>query len=929
MDAAGQVLDIVLGYVFPNKDLASGNLLEGERIQELHRYYNGGKAEINATFNSSGNIVVGGNGSGQLKVNVQWDDNPGTAGVSFNTIDFGQGQTVTRKGEKGSKGVSLNVTAGQTISVNYTGLQGLSVQDNGKKLCLFDGHGTDCNASLFIGSTKPGPSTATDHKYSIVKMQGSMTPPKFDNKRQAYVIPSDADVPFTIQYSVKKGAAGYENSWGVCICDRDGGTIHWARVIEANTTRDIEYTQYTIPVSTLKQYAGKDIVFFLIPDGNGGVGSNGSSISFSSNGNAYQHPASVEGNWVFFANQKMNPDQRNKVRFHGPGEQWWEDLHGSDSDEDYDDFKLLYRVAHPGSTWKYEGIECYVYDQPAPAPTLIDILVRDQCAEPLFNKAFEQGMVMRSKCGPKTPPNKNTEKSKSDSGKCRGEYAHEFYRRQTVRCRRSANLSLKAFGLLIRSVESEEIRFRFKLKKNGSAIINYEGPIGAWPQIGHNFGDFSVAKGDRLQFEIDEIKRGPSAGISTVSWIIFDRDDQVFEKPWQYDIGTTPITGEAMGRTEVTSNDPRIGDYTGSNISSGGRIKKLSIRLWDKPRRQWTDKVYVWDQGQLDTNANLTNGQSVEWNDIYYDGQEWADNQGYSGGFYERSDNRLGHVMSSNIDGDGKFSGNPNIREGRGIYYNALFEYGRGLICKPVMDNDNLRTYVHMSNTHGFMAWFTQFKSDSTTSFNNAMGVIDAYYANGIAYGGSGYPKGQMIQANGQYSKMSFMHDYRLGEYGAGQNSTDSGGSGKIRVAFWPYTVMPSHKPAGTQRYSNSIYWACGVEIMDVLNEGYAYGVGQTFDLVWPPREAEADAFPAMAGSVTPYNPRDIGANALPGHPDKLPKKIRVQTVGEDPDDRFNNSYSPKAVFYQESHNRSSNIWYLCQKKKDRVKFRIEIEEVY
>ena len=116
MDAAGQVLDIVLGYVFPNKDLASGNLLEGERIQELHRYYNGGKAEINATFNSSGNIVVGGNGSGQLKVNVQWDDDPGNSGVSFDRIDFGQGQTVTRRGEKGSKGVSLNVTAGQTIS---------------------------------------------------------------------------------------------------------------------------------------------------------------------------------------------------------------------------------------------------------------------------------------------------------------------------------------------------------------------------------------------------------------------------------------------------------------------------------------------------------------------------------------------------------------------------------------------------------------------------------------------------------------------------------------------------------------------------------------------------------------------------------------------------------------------------------------------
>ena len=81
----------------------------------------------------------------------------------------------------------------------------------------------------------------------------------------------------------------------------------------------------------------------------------------------------------------------------------------------------------------------------------------------------------------------------------------------------------------------------------------------------------------------------------------------------------------------------------------------------------------------------------------------------------------------------------------------------------------------------------------------------------------------------------------------------------------------------------------------------------------------------ANDGSLpSPFYPRDNNS----GH--VHPKRLNVNTIGTDINDRYENTYSPKEVFYQESHNRDSNLWYMCQtdRKVKRIKFRIEIEEV-
>ena len=98
--------------------------------------------------------------------------------------------------------------------------------------------------------------------------------------------------------------------------------------------------------------------------------------------------------------------------------------------------------------------------------------------------------------------------------------------------------------------------------------------------------------------------------------------------------------------------------------------------------------------------------------------------------------------------------------------------------------------------------------------------------------------------------------------------------------------------------------------------------------MTWPPRQKQIDKYQNAnsPNASTPYYPRD--RNVFPEH--NIPDRIKARTVGNDANDRYDDTYSPKEVFYQESHNRDSNLWFLCQsdRKLDRVKFKIEIEEV-
>ena len=563
LDAYGYTEGQLLGYVYKNSALAGKSLRADEEIQELHGYARRGSVDLEATFNSNNDLVVTGSGSGKIKVEIKWDDNPNTAGTAFDTLTCG-GLSFTRSGERGSASGMLDVTGGNTYTVSGTNY-GVSRKNGNRTLCLKDNDGSDCNATVNLGGLETTSlSTFTDHKYSTELMAVKETPVRYHRTRLSYKIPLNPVSSVVISYNIIKGSAGYQNSWGVAITNEEGNQIYWARVIEDNTTRDIETTQYTIPYDVLIQYPRKEIVFFLVPDGNGGL-SSGQDISFTYQNPGWKNSASTENDWVFFSNSKMNPTEsqgsssRSKVRYNGNNWQWWEDL--LDGDDDYDDFKVYYEYMMPGSDYKYDGIECYVFEEPSPTPIMMDVIVREQCEKPLFDGTFVDATITRTGCGSPLPVSDSTYNN-ATVGKCTGPYVIEINRNQNLKAYRSATLQLKAYGALIQAPESEDIRFQYKLKKNGVVIHEDKLEIRDWPRVGADLGpQFSVADDDVIRFEVDGPFRGPASGNTSVGFILYDVNDGVFEKPWNVNLITSPGAGEAVGRSRTcllyTSPSPR------------------------------------------------------------------------------------------------------------------------------------------------------------------------------------------------------------------------------------------------------------------------------------------------------------------------------------------------------------------------------------
>lgn len=116
----------------------------------------GGKTLV-ANFSDDGRaLVVTGTGVGVATFEFEWDDNPSTNGTAVSTIELTNGYgtiTFTQSGTDGSQTELLDITPG-TYAITYTGLNSannpINVQDGGKRLCLYDGDGDDCNAQLRI-----------------------------------------------------------------------------------------------------------------------------------------------------------------------------------------------------------------------------------------------------------------------------------------------------------------------------------------------------------------------------------------------------------------------------------------------------------------------------------------------------------------------------------------------------------------------------------------------------------------------------------------------------------------------------------------------------------------------------------------------------------------------------------------------------------
>ena len=641
------------------------------------------------------------------------------------------------------------------------------------------------------------------------------------NDSEYYIYPNS--ISWNIKYIVQKSDG--ESTFGVYI--RNDDTIVWNYVIIGDVDDNDEISNYEIDSSIIDLYYGHYLGFFIINDDS----TTGSTLTFNFSNGVYKRSNDV----VIFSNSNLNDSKRKKCQFNGVNVQVW----GSDYSDDYiDDIKIYYElITSSNESIKTLGIEFFTF-QNDKQQIIQDLSINEQRCEVdnYFESSFENVYVTRNGCGTQDAPVVGLE-SGSPCGECNGNYIIEQNREQSIKAIESSKYQIRSFGFIGIGSDVDCFRFELELLKNDETLFTYTTAFHAFPSIGGVIGsDFYLDVDDVLTLNVKEIIAAPQDSQIEFQIILFDLYNQNFERPITITLGSVSIDDYISPQTEVQTSLPSVCDEAG-NI---GKIKKLSLALYDGKNRGWTRSIDVWDGSQLDTNKS--NGQLASWQDVYF-----------SNSYYEGSETRQGLILSSHIDSNSEYSDQDDPIN-TGIFYNDLFQFGKGLITKPSNNIDNLLTdYAHWSNLQrGFGSWFLQKLITSEQQQS-----IDNYYG-----------KLEIVESNGQYSKMSFIRDYSLP------------GSASVRMIFFPYTI-------------NTVYWGCSVELLDLLETGEAYAVGDTFEFEYPSRE----------------NLHTISS----------PSNIIIKNV----------RYTPKQAFYQESYNLDSNIWYLCQNREvERVRFRLTIEEV-
>ena len=119
-------------------------------------------SNVTATFDASGNLVVGGTGSATITFNFSWSDNPGKYGTALGTYEItslGISFTQTAGVQNGSlPNQTAIITGGQTYNCTITNgnAAGFVRTDSDQTLCFKDSDGSDCNATLSIGGLTQG-----------------------------------------------------------------------------------------------------------------------------------------------------------------------------------------------------------------------------------------------------------------------------------------------------------------------------------------------------------------------------------------------------------------------------------------------------------------------------------------------------------------------------------------------------------------------------------------------------------------------------------------------------------------------------------------------------------------------------------------------------------------------------------------------------
>lgn len=805
--------------------------------------------------------------------------------------------------------------------------------------------------------------------------------------QQLYEIPGNLKVPMIILYDVHKGAAGYRNSWGVYIADPNGTPV-WGRVILADATNSVGFGEYKVPLNVLRQYAGGNVGFFLVPDGNNFGASNGQAVTFSDTGNGWRCSLnSNQDNLTFFSDRRLNRNGKEMTRWEGDNYQWWEDL--ISGDDDYDDCKMFYWVQYGLSSYLYEGIAAYVFRDNAPPRVEIPIQTRTPCDGRVLKEPFREVHLIRADCGSVT---KSEQRADYECGPCSGAYMVELNKTQDVYVQDAmVGYQLQAFGSMISSSEAECMQFGIRLKRNGSTIYSEDFTMKYWPEIGTVLTTFDAAPGDTLTFEISDITNANLVSNNQIKLGLFDPVDLKYDSIWPVSLGSSSDMEPNL--TNIYSGYTSGGSVEGLRMDCQYTQRKDDDRVWSHfsgrsghPGRGNSDtKGYscpkVWENGSRRTAVAVsTKGPEAgsRGEDSLY-AMFYADDR-----IVTRGDVRYGGIWITEPDYDDAanddtwFYGNEdNIGFGsKGAKF--VFGFGQFLVsdgqygphrgtsqekrlsfpswpvsrveCLPMPFFGEYRYF-----DRGLFGWWADHPNLVT-----AEDGIDPGQQSGSASVSQLYSAVEQcgmlnVESNpNQYTNWhpdAWFHDYYL------RDERHPLGDAKIRVMFIP---VPMNDSASSRQYVGSesgtflngqittlsgnvsakafrdrqqTKMAVWMEVVRIIDPGSGYRTGDEFIFHYPPKRDASTENPAEA----PFYPDQEAGFVLPqqwkyhtrveGVVDiKRPKSYYADDYAKRIDRTTIPKRTPYEAIYQESHNKDSKVWYWCSNKDDhRIKFRVKV----
>ena len=818
-----------------------------------------------------------------------------------------------------------------------------------------------------------------DHRYSI-DPEGAEQQPEYNRKKQFYHIPKKVRSSLQVIADIHKGSAGYKNTLGFYLANQSGPQKGF--ILEPNAKDSGALRRIEIDPSEFNGFEKHTMGFFLIPDGaDYTTFSVGQEITFSSQSDGFRGDgiSSAENNYVLFSDSDWNPDNKDFTKWDGDQYQYWEDL--INGDDDYDDCKFWHKVNWTDDGYVYEGIECYVYRDAAPEKIMQPIENKSPCDSRMSNRTFSDVILQRADCGASSLPIDEEWEMKVQCGKCTGDYVVEQNRVQTITIVTGGTYELKSMGGITGGIYGDCIRWRQRLKKNGSIIHDEKYKARKWPEIGTTlFGPFSVAEGDTLEFEVVSLISGPPTGLVTMEMSFFDTNTKMFEDTFSLRLGTHSVPNEQS--KEVWGDQ------------GGGAIDTLYMQMYSRGKGEWyagspdgesynnSTGTLVWDHGNGgrtptgDWNTNLmgrpggsSSSISVnEWSNLQRDpdnsrgySHDYAARQSFIDSFnvpdaWAPREFTTGNVKQEDAEDFSLWDKvRPDFTEllSRYLYTDDDPEVRND----PEGNQESSRTtegdcVEDTVNPHeGFFIesrmslndfWYKNrdysnprkgFRNEVNTECLNCdifdnQGNLDWERVHYHLSPGSTKPLWSQNNDPENYSEedgfevVTFIHDYELEGTKNLPNATPRGGKIRCAITFWK--AYADNDPSES-RMHKATTWNAMVEVLEVLSYGTNYRPNEEFVLYWPPERVKEKE----NSSISPH---------YPDQNDHDEKTVRVNRVNlgtqrwESYSGRGQSNYQAIAVhesYYQESHRTGSRRWHLLTDKlKHRVKFKVIIGDI-